>query len=74
MSASSPSAAAGMRARGEKTFVVEAISFRNEKLTAEVKARTARKAKDRAIHDFKCEDHSILSATVTETKGAKEHE
>lgn len=58
------------RARRQGTFLVEAISSRNEQLTAEVKARTAGIARNRAIHDFECEDHNILSATVTERKGA----
>lgn len=56
---------AGGSPQVETRFLVKATSTRNEGLSTEVTARDARDAGNRAIHEFMCEGHGILPATVS---------
>jgi len=54
--------------RAERQFLVEAISTRNENLTAEISAENAGEARKCATQQFMGEGHCVLSATASEMK------
>jgi hypothetical protein len=58
--------------RAETRFLVEATSTRNEDLTVEISAESVGEAMEQAIHEFRCEGHSVLSATASEIVGEEE--
>ncbi len=67
--ASSSQARPGKSTPVKIKFLVEATTTSNERLTAKISALNAREAKERATEQFRCEGHSILSATTSEVKG-----
>jgi len=70
MARSAQTTEGGLR-RPDVGFFVEATTTRNEKLTREISAQTARTAKERATEQFMCEGHIILSAIASRVKGSK---
>jgi hypothetical protein len=56
----------GAASQPMRWFLMEAKTWRNERLTKKVKARDRRQAKRVGIEKFTCEGIGILSATVSE--------